>query len=57
VLRTFPKWVWRSAQNLVDLGPAVRAGKRDIGKYINTTKSLLYRETSQPGPGAAREIN
>jgi len=31
VLRTFPELVGRSAQNLVEIGPAVRAWKRDIG--------------------------
>jgi len=31
VLRTFPELVGRSVQNLVEIGPAVRAGKGYIG--------------------------
>jgi len=50
VLRTLPELVWRSVQNLVEIGPAVRAWKRDIG-----TISLFYTYTSQPGPGADQE--
>jgi len=34
VLRTFPLLVRRSVQNLVEIGLAVRAWKRDTGRYI-----------------------
>jgi len=36
VLRTFPELVWRSVQNLVEIGPAVRAWKGDIRTWIQT---------------------
>jgi len=32
VLRTFPEAVWRSEQNLVDIGMAVRTSKREIAR-------------------------
>jgi len=35
VLRTFPELVGRSVQNLVEIGPAVRACKGDIGTNIH----------------------
>jgi len=34
VLRIFPELVWRSAQNLVEIGPAVHMQKRDTDRYI-----------------------
>jgi len=36
VLRALPKSVWRSLQNLVEIGPTVRAWKRDTGTHIGT---------------------
>jgi len=39
VLRTFPESVWRSAQNLVEIGAVVRTWKRDKGRHKH---SVLY---------------
>jgi len=36
VLSTFPELAKSSVQNLVEIGPAVRALKGDIGTYIGT---------------------
>jgi len=33
-LRTFPELVWRSVQNLVEIGPPVRACKGDIERHF-----------------------
>jgi len=41
VLRTFPKSVGRSVQNLVEIVGGDRVCKRDIGRYIGTS-SLFY---------------
>jgi len=54
VFRTFPELVWRSVQNLAEIGLAVRACKRDTSTWVGT-KWLFYINTSQPCPGAARE--
>jgi len=44
VLRTFPELVGRSAQNLVEIGPAVRACKGDIGRSIGSNSHFyIYR--------------
>jgi len=59
VLRTFPEMVWRSVQNLVEIGQAVRASKRDTGTFIGTnclctylptdvSMSLFHAQTARP---------
>jgi len=50
VKRTFPELVWRSVQNLAEIGPEVCTWKRDIG-----SNSLLCIYTTQLGPGAAQK--
>jgi len=47
-----PEFVGRSVQNLVEIGTAVWAWKGYIGK---NSHFYIYRWTSEPGPGAARE--
>jgi len=37
----FPELVWRSIQNLAEIGQAVRALKRDTGTYIGRYKKSL----------------
>jgi len=55
VLRTFPELAGRSVQNLVEIGPAVRARKRDIG-----TVTFIYTDDhqtpSQPSPHENRTL-
>jgi len=48
VLRTFPELVGRSVQNLVEIGPAVRALKGYLGTYSHF---YIYRYRYEEGFG------
>jgi len=44
VLRTLPELAGSSVQNLVEIGPAVRAQKGDLGRYIGINSHFyMYR--------------
>jgi len=56
VLRTFPELVGRSVQNLVEIGPAVRAWKGDTGMYIGTNSHFYIDRLANRAPALPRKL-